>query len=142
MKHQFSFYSHEIDFQLEDHKKVCGWIRECVDKHSNKTFSLSYVLSNDEYVRQINNDFLEHDFYTDIITFPLEETEEFIEADIYISIERVKENAAKLDQAFDVELRRVIVHGVLHLLGYADRSEDQKNEMRQKENEMLSLFPS
>jgi rRNA maturation RNase YbeY len=88
----------------------------------------------------MNRQFLEHDYYTDIITFPLSETEKEIEAEIYISIDRVKDNAEKFKTEFLDELHRVIFHGVLHLMGYKDKTIVDKETMRNKENEWLRRF--
>jgi rRNA maturation RNase YbeY len=88
----------------------------------------------------MNRQFLEHDYYTDIITFPLSETEKEIEAEIYISVDRVKDNAEKFKTEFLDELHRVIFHGVLHLMGYKDKTIVDKETMRNKENEWLRRF--
>ena len=88
----------------------------------------------------INRQYLEHDFYTDIITFDNSEDEKLIEGDIFISIERVQENAKNLNQIFEVEFRRVLAHGVLHLCGYDDTDDSQEEMMRSKEDFYLSLF--
>jgi len=102
--------------------------------------SIAYIFCSDEYLLNKNRQFLEHDFYTDIITFPLSETEKEIEAEIYISVDRVKDNAAKFKSDFSDELYRVIFHGVLHLMGFKDKSSKNKETMRAKENEWLRKF--
>ena len=109
-------------------------------KVSKKKLQVTYIFCSDEYLLNMNRQFLEHDFYTDIITFPLSETENEIEAEIYISIDRVKDNAVKFKSDFSEELHRVIFHGVLHLMGYKDKSRADKETMRAKENEWLRLF--
>jgi probable rRNA maturation factor len=109
-------------------------------KEAKKKLSIAYIFCSDEYLLNKNRQFLEHDFYTDIITFPLSETEKEIEAEIYISVDRVKDNAAKFKSDFSDELYRVIFHGVLHLMGFKDKSSKNKETMRAKENEWLRKF--
>ena len=107
---------------------------------SKKKLHVGYVFCSDEFLLKMNRQFLDHDFYTDIITFPLSETDQEIEAEIYISVDRVKDNAAKLKVDFSEELNRVIFHGVLHLMGYKDKSKADKETMHGKENERLRGF--
>ena len=109
-------------------------------KEAKKNLRVSYIFCTDEFVLSINKQFLNHDFYTDIITFPLGETDKEIEAEIYISVDRVKDNADKFKSDFSDELNRVIFHGVLHLMGYKDKSKADKETMRGKENEWLRRF--
>lgn len=134
-----------------------------LSKFPNFQLSLSFIFCSDEYLLNINRQFLNHDYYTDIITFPLTQTKEELEAEIYISIDRVKENAEKYTddrpltidhrkgkasplslapRPFDLELRRVIFHGILHLLGYKDKTKTQQTQMRKMENEWLKAFES
>jgi rRNA maturation RNase YbeY len=108
-------------------------------QYGRTQFEIAYIFSNDEYVLQINQQFLQHDFYTDIITFDYS-TKEKIESEIYISIDRVKENAKELNTTFKKEICRVIVHGVLHLCGLKDKTKAQQNEMRAAENNALLLL--
>jgi rRNA maturation RNase YbeY len=102
---------------------------------------LTYVFCTDDYLHQINKQYLQHDTFTDIITFPLSELDEIISGEIYISLDRVQENAKKLHQAFQLELQRVVIHGALHLLGYDDHTDEQKAVMRAKEDYYLHLQP-
>ena len=104
-----------------------------------KEVSLCFVFMSDDYLLEINKEHLNHDYYTDIITFPIEETEDSLEADIYISIDRVKDNAAEFEVDFNVELLRVVLHGVLHLCGYGDKTEAEIVTMRAKENYYINL---
>jgi probable rRNA maturation factor len=134
-----NFYSEEIDFKIPNNRKVSSWIKSTVEKENRKIKELNYIFCSDEYLMGINIQFLNHSTYTDIITFDNTETPGFIEGDIYISIERVKENATKFKADFMDELHRVIIHGVLHLLGYSDKSSIDKRIMRDKENTYLSL---
>jgi rRNA maturation RNase YbeY len=109
-------------------------------KEAKKSLRISYIFCTDEFLLNINKEFLNHDFYTDIITFPLKETDKEIEAEIYISVDRVKDNANLFESDFTDELNRVIFHGVLHLIGYKDKSKADKEAMRLKENEWLRGF--
>jgi len=101
---------------------------------------LSYIFCSDEYLLNINRQFLQHDYYTDIITFDLSETPDAITGEIYISLDRVKDNAQELQTPYKKELLRIIIHGALHLCGHKDKSPDQQKQMRIKENEQLSRF--
>ena len=98
-----------------------------------------FIFCDDEYLLKINQDYLHHDTFTDIITFPYEDFNG-IAGDVFISVERVKENAAEFEVDFDLELKRVMAHGVLHLLGFGDKSEEEASLMRLKEDEKIKLF--
>lgn len=102
--------------------------------------SITYVFTGDDYLLRLNKQYLDHDTYTDILTFPLSESDAPLEAEIYISIERVAENAERFDQPFTTELYRVMIHGLLHLCGYDDHSPEEIREIRGKEQEYLQLF--
>lgn len=132
-------YHYETDFNLEDDIKYTDWIKNVVAKESRKLGDLSYVFCTDEYLFTLNEKYLEHKSYTDIITFDYS-VEDTISGEIYISIDRVKENARKFKVEFDAELRRVMAHGVLHLVGYKDKTEKDKELMRAKENEKITMF--
>ncbi|MBK8054396.1 MAG: rRNA maturation RNase YbeY [Saprospiraceae bacterium] len=119
--------------------KIRQWLIDVATEEKKKVKSLDYIFCNDEYLLKINIKFLSHDYYTDIITFPYNELE-LLKGDMFISLDRVKENAAQYNISFDEELRRVMVHGLLHLIGYTDGSEAEKNEMTAKENQYLSMF--
>jgi rRNA maturation RNase YbeY len=108
---------------------------------AGKKLQVSYVFCTDDYLLNINRQFLQHDYYTDIITFPLNApTEKTIQAEIYISIDRVADNARQLKTEFNHELYRVIFHGILHLLGYKDKTKAQQAEMRKMEDMWLHSF--
>lgn len=108
--------------------------RVFMEEGFDKAVLLCVVFMSDEDLLQINKEHLNHDYYTDIITFPIEETEEVLESDMYISIDRVEENAKAFNVAFETELLRVVLHGCLHLCGFGDRTEIEIKQMRQKEN--------
>ncbi len=150
-----SFHNADIKFSLPNRVTLRRFINHQITESSNhQIVSLSFIFCSDEYLLDINKKFLNHDYYTDIITFPLVQTEEELEAEIYISIDRVKENAAKFkvkspkpkandfpgQSEFMDELHRVIFHGVLHLLGYKDKTKPQQAEMRKMEDVWLAKY--
>jgi len=110
-----------------------NWIQEVIRLNNHQTGHLSFVFCNDDYLLEINKKFLNHDYYTDIITFDYNESH-IVSGDLIISIDRVKENALTHQCTFQLELYRVIIHGVLHLLGFSDKTEIQKKKMRELEN--------
>jgi probable rRNA maturation factor len=135
-----TFHAANIKLPLIKKAAIKKFISERALKESGKKLSLIYVFCSDDFLLDMNRQFLDHDYYTDIITFPLAETERGIEAEIYISVDRVKDNAGKFETNFADELNRVVFHGVLHLIGYKDKSKADKEMMRNKENEWLNAF--
>lgn len=133
------FFTEDIAFKLKDSRAVKNWIKQVLNDHKVKQFDINYIFCSDEYILKINRDFLQHDFYTDIITFDNTEPPKQLASDIFISIERVTENAQKMHTTIDEELHRVLVHGILHLLGFKDKTAKEKQIMRNKENESLLL---
>jgi probable rRNA maturation factor len=131
------FVAEDIEFSLIDQDKIKDWINRIILKHGFELENLTYIFCSDEYLHQINLDYLDHDTYTDIITFNNADEAGIIESDIFISIERVKENASTLNATFADELHRVMIHGVLHLLGFDDKTPELKQKMQQEED--LSL---
>ncbi|GAB5555707.1 MAG: rRNA maturation RNase YbeY [Saprospiraceae bacterium] len=134
-----SFHSEDIDFKLEEEASIQQWINVVVEQQKANLIGLSYIFCSDAYLHNINLEYLNHDTLTDIITFPYL-TPPDVEGDIFISIERVRENAQTFKVPFEQELRRVIIHGVLHLCGQADKTEAEAAEMRRKEEEALRMF--
>ena len=134
------FHQADIKFRVPDSAGLKLFIERHVKKEIGKKVDLSYVFCSDKFLLDINRRFLKHDFYTDIITFPLEQDEKAIKAEIYISVDRVKENAATLKTHLKQELRRVIFHGVLHLMGYKDKYKADRVKMRKKEEEWMEGF--
>jgi len=130
----FFFSEAPISYTLRHKTKIRKWISEVAEQEKNQIVQLNYIFCSDEYLLEINQKYLNHHTYTDIISFDNSEKKGAIEADIFISIERVKENAVVFKVPFTHELYRVMVHGVLHLCGYADKSMAQKKQMRDKEN--------
>lgn len=134
------YFSEEIDFSLQNQPSIDKWISELISSNNYTLTDLNYIFCSDEYLLQINKEHLDHDYYTDIITFDNSESQEEIESDLFISIDRVKENAQNLDHSFDHELHRVMIHGLLHLFGFHDKTEEEKKVMREKEDHCLSLL--
>ncbi len=117
------------------------WIEEIVEKHGKTVGELYYYFCSDEKLLEINRERLGHDFYTDIVTFPLTDCETVLSSEFCISVDRIKENAVTFGRTYESELHRVIIHGVLHLIGFDDLSDEEEKEMREKEEEALkSLF--
>lgn len=139
MDKNINFYSESIEFIPTVQDELKAWLYAVIVEEQNKLESINFIFCNDEYLHQINLEYLQHDNFTDIITFPY--NTQPIEGDIFISIERVRENAQQYQVAFERELHRVMVHGVLHLLGYLDKSKEEKEQMTQKEDYYLKLFP-
>ena len=133
------FVSEEVDFKLPDEELVASWLKSIIKEHHFRLESLTYIFCSDEYLYQLNQEYLDHDTYTDIITFNNADEPAVIESDIFISIDRVNENAGSLNVTFREELHRVMAHGVLHLLGYDDKDPELKQLMRSAEDKCLSL---
>jgi len=135
-----SYFTEDISFTLLQKRKTTAWIRQCILNEGKILNHLNYIFCSDDYLLQINRAYLNHDYYTDIITFNQSELMTTIEGDIYISIDRVRENANAFDKLFLQELYRVMIHGVLHLCGHDDYSEDSITTMRNLENFYLGAF--
>ena len=133
------FYFEETDFRLEEVHVLIDWILEVVKKENRNLVHLNFIFCSDQYLHKINVEYLDHDTLTDVITFPYLAPPD-IEGDIFISVDRVKENAENLNVEFLKELYRVMIHGVLHLVGYGDKSDIEKKKMRDKEDESLQLL--
>lgn len=135
-----NFFSEEIKFQLPQKLKRKNWLNQIADSENFKIKELNYIFCSDEYLYQINVEYLAHHTYTDIITFDNSEEKKKIEGDIFISIDRVRENALLHDASEETELSRVISHGLFHLMGYKDKSKKQSVTMRAKEDFAIELF--
>lgn len=133
-----SFFEEDIQFKLKNKAQVRQWITDTIIAEGYKLKELTYIFCSDAYLLQINQQYLDHDTYTDIITFDNSEEEGRIIGDIFISVERIRENASKFKVSETDEIHRVIIHGVLHLLGYTDKTALSKEKMTQKEDEYLS----
>lgn len=134
------FFSNEhVDFDLPEPERVQKWITHVVRTHGKRVGEVNYIFSDDAYLIEVNRTYLDHDTYTDIITFDYV-AGNIVSGDIFISIERVRENARLFDTSFEHELHRVLIHGVLHLLGQGDKSETEAKEMRNLEEECLKIW--
>ncbi len=133
-----NFFQEEVSFTLKDKQKLKKWIKEAIEAEGFLLKELNYIFCSDEYLLQINRQYLNHDTLTDIITFDNSETPGKITGDIFISIERIWENAEKFNVTQTRELQRVIIHGALHLLGYADKKPADKKLMTEKEDFYLN----
>jgi rRNA maturation RNase YbeY len=133
------FCTEDITFSLKEKLKHKAWLNEVAKQEGKKILELTYVFCSDEYLLQINQEYLNHDTLTDIVTFDNSEDPKKIEGDIFISIERVRENGYKLGTS-ETELERVMVHGLLHLLGYKDKKKEDKALMTQKEDFYIKQY--
>lgn len=133
------FFYEDVKFRLSKTTDIRSWIKQVIILEHRTSGELNYIFCSDSELGGINSQFLNHDTYTDIITFDAKEEDGQIQGDIYISIDRVKENASKFKTEFTSELHRVMIHGVLHLVGYTDKTKSAKQMMRAKEEAYLSL---
>ncbi|MCU0429448.1 MAG: rRNA maturation RNase YbeY [Cytophagaceae bacterium] len=135
-----SFFSTDVSRKVKQSRKLRQWLEAVALQERKKIAELNYMLCSDEYLYSINVNYLQHHTYTDIITFDNGEEQGIIEGDIFISLERVVDNASKYSVSTDNELLRVMAHGLLHLCGYKDKNEKQSREMRRKEDAAIALF--
>ena len=133
------FFNEDIQFKLDTPEHIRSWIEQVISAENCIPGDINYIFTSDSYLISINQEYLQHDTYTDIITFDQSNDPLTISGDIYISVERVQSNALQFEQSFEKELKRVLVHGVLHLIGYNDKSSEEKSLMRKKEEAYLSL---
>ena len=134
-----SFNFVEIKDTLRQKNKLKSWIKSIVEQNGMKVGDISYIFCSDDYLLEINQNYLQHDYYTDIITFDYTAGNK-IAGDLFISIDRVVDNAKELNVSFEEELHRVIIHGVLHLLGFKDKTDKKAKQMRIKEQECLKTL--
>ena len=125
--------------QLDD-ERVRNWIASVIELKGFKVGELHYYFCSDDTLLNINRERLGHDFYTDIVTFPLGDCERYISSEFCLSLDRIAENSLTFGRTFESELLRVIIHGVLHLIGYDDLTDEEENAMRNKEEECLNLY--
>lgn len=133
------FFTQDISFKLPRPRKTKGWIQDVIRREKKELNHLNYIFCSDAYLLSINEHYLKHKTLTDIITFDHSEADGLVEGDVFISIERVKANALELKTPFGEEVLRVVIHGVLHLIGYRDKTSSDKLAMREKEDACLSL---
>jgi len=130
------FHKEAVEFEFEQIEQSSNWIKQAIEAEEQQLKAINIIFCSDDYLHKINIDYLNHDTLTDVITFPYSDTH--IEGDIYISIERIRENAHLYHTDFHTELHRVIIHGVLHLCGYGDKTDSEQQQMRAKEEEYLA----
>lgn len=140
MNPEVLFFTEDIDFQIDSVDSLVDWIMESIRRENKNCGTLNFIFCSDNYLLEINQSYLKHDTFTDIITFNYVE-KDTISGDIFISIDRVRENAKELQTEFYSELKRVIIHGVLHLIGYNDKTSSETQEIRGKEDFYLALYP-
>ena len=133
------FHSKYPGFELSQKRKIKEWLSSIIASNGFSTGNINYIFSTDKEILTVNKDFLNHDFYTDIISFDYSD-EKVISGDIYISIDRVKENAINYDQDFTHELRRVLIHGILNFLGYKDKTSLEAKAIRTAETDCLRIL--
>lgn len=134
-----AFHAEDVDFPLTDTTSIENWIKRVVAHHDAELGSVQYIFCSDHYLHQVNVEFLDHDTLTDIITFPYAKPP-VVAGDIFISTERVADNAQDLATSPNEELRRVLIHGILHLCGYGDKTPTEAQRMRALENEALRMY--
>ena len=132
-------FNSETSFTLKNQKKLVKWISDVISSEGFQVGEINYIFCNDSYLNKINQEFLNHDTFTDIISFDYTLGKE-VGGDIFISIERVLENAEKFNEVFENELYRAMIHGVLHFMGYKDKTKKEKTLMRTKEDEKIFIL--
>ncbi|MDI5898057.1 rRNA maturation RNase YbeY [Flavobacterium yafengii] len=132
-------FNYETDFNLENEEAIEAWLGNVITSEKKKEGEINYIFCDDEYLHKINVEYLDHDTLTDIISFDYSMGNE-LHGDIFVSVERVKDNAADFNVSFEEELKRVLVHGILHYCGYKDKGEAEELLMRSKEDEKIAMF--
>lgn len=132
-------FNYETDFELDNETAISDWLSQVIVSEDKKEGEINYIFCDDDYLHKINMEYLNHDTLTDIISFDYSVGNE-LHGDIFVSVERVRDNAQDFEVSFEEELKRVLVHGILHYCGYKDKSEDDEALMRQKEEEKIALF--
>ncbi len=138
-KASIHFFSEDIDFPNINKKEVKDWVIRLIEGKQKKAGKINFIFVSDDKILEINNQYLNHDYYTDVITFDYCE-DITVSGDIFISLDTVESNATLYEQDFSKELHRVIIHGVLHLIGYHDKTDAEAQEMREQENLALQLL--
>lgn|SRR5690606_13070612 len=133
------YFNYETSFELGDEPRYERWIGEIIKSEGKSEGEISYVFCDDEYLLKVNQEYLEHDYYTDIISFDYSVGNQ-LNGDIFISVERIQDNATEFGVTFHEELLRVMSHGILHYCGYKDKSDEEADEMRRKEEEKIKMF--
>ena len=132
-------FNYETDFNLDNEEAIAAWLGNVITSENKKEGEINYIFCDDEYLHKINIEYLNHDTLTDIISFDYSVGNE-LHGDVFVSVERVKDNAADFNVSFEEELKRVLVHGILHYCGYKDKGEAEELLMRVKEDEKITMF--
>jgi len=132
-------FNYETNFILNNEEQLTNWVESCIVSNKFKVGEINYIFCDDAYLHKLNVEFLQHDTYTDIISFD-NTMGRLISGDIFISIDRVKENSTVFTSSFEDELHRVMIHGVLHYMGYKDKTIEEKEMMRSKEDQCLFML--
>ena len=140
MNENINFFFEDITKPSLDFKKIKTWLSSLIKAYNYELIEINYILCSDKYLLDVNQEYLNHDYYTDIITFDNSEKQNTIEGDIFVSLERVKDNAKEHKEEFDKEIIRVHAHGVLHLLGYRDKTAEEITEMRNMEEKAIKDY--
>lgn len=137
-----SFHTEDIVFTVKNKTRIKKWIIQTIEMKKRETGDINFIFCSDDYLLSINKQYLNHDTFTDIITFDYSKEVKSmpLSGDIFISIDRIKENAVTFSKTVENELQRVIIHGILHLLGYKDKTKDAKEEMTKQENKCLAAL--
>jgi len=133
------FSTHETKYCLKNKRRIIYWIKEISSIHKKKVGDISIIFTNDSYILEINKQYLKHNYFTDIITFDYS-NKDIIVGDIFISVDTVESNAQRFNTTFNDEILRVIIHGILHLIGFNDKIDEEQKEMREQENKSLELY--
>jgi probable rRNA maturation factor len=137
--YKVSFHNKDVSYRLSDKKRLRQWIGDAIIRENCSPGEIDIIFCTDKYLLELNKEYLQHDYFTDIITFDYS-TENMISGDLFISLDRVKDNAIKLKVTFVEEIQRVIIHGVMHLCGYKDKTSIAKTIMTKKEDFYLQLL--
>jgi probable rRNA maturation factor len=133
------FFTEDTNYKLLNKRKLELWIKSVISSYNKSIGEINFIICSDVHLHQMNVEYLDHDTYTDIITFDNSESDDKIEGELYISIDRIKENANEFTSEVSSELHRVMAHGVLHLIGFKDKTKPQQEEMRINEDHCLTL---
>lgn len=134
------FFTEDVAYTLPQKQLTRQWLSQEAKREGYAVGDLNYIFCSDEYLLQVNRDYLQHDYYTDIITFDQSQAGGKIEGDVFVSVERVADNAGQLGVPAGQEMRRVLAHGLLHLCGYHDKTDDDVKQMRAKEDEWMAKW--
>ena len=140
IKKMITFQNIDIEAPALNQRLAKEWIEEFVASYGKKIGELYYIFCSDEYLLDFNRKRMNHDFYTDIVTFPLNDCSEYLSGEFYISVDRICDNAKQMGKPFDEEFHRVLAHGVLHLIGFKDKTDEDANMMREQEDKCLRLL--